>query len=120
MKKKIEDMDVYRTAISLGTRLYGLKTSHDSAVHAKVRETSLSMVLNLASGLGFWEKQWKLSHLKATKQALLELPPLLELMVALGELKPEMEHIFGVQIKELTERVQRLIRTAGKMKEVAE
>src|SRR5512145_2549159 len=88
---RIENLDVYRKSIALGTRLYqaaGNGKAH-SAVGERVRENTLALVLNVASGLGFWEKQWKTSHFAASKRAVMEMTPLLELMVALGEMKAE-------------------------------
>ena len=84
---------MYRKSIAFGTRLYQEAGNGKarSAVGERVRENTLALVLNLASGLGFWEKQWKTSHFAASKRALMELTPLLELMVALGEMKAETE-----------------------------
>ena len=100
---RIENLDVYRKSIALGTRLYqaaGNGKAH-SAVGERVRENTLALVLNLASGLGFWEKQWKTSHFAASKRAVMEMSPLLELMVALGEMKAETEAQYATELQEL-------------------
>jgi four helix bundle protein len=111
---RIENLDVYRKSIALGTRLYqdaGNGRAH-SAVGERIRETALSLVLNLASGLGFWEKQWKTSHFAASKRAVMEMTPLLELMVALGEMKPEKEAQYAAELQELAKMIGGLLRQA--------
>jgi four helix bundle protein len=111
---RIENLDVYRKSIALGTRLYqdaGNGRAH-SAVGERIRETALSLVLNLASGLGFWEKQWKTSHFAASKRAVMEMSPLLELMVALGEMKPEKEAQYVAELQELAKMIGGLLRQA--------
>ncbi|HEY6000263.1 MAG TPA: hypothetical protein VI078_13320 [bacterium] len=111
---RIENLDVYRKSIALGTRLYqeaGNGTAH-SAVGERVRENTLALVLNLASGLGFWEKQWKTTHFAASKRALMELTPLLELMVALGEMKAETEAQYANELQDLSRMVGGLLRQA--------
>lgn len=111
---RIENLDVYRKSIALGTRLYqdaGNGREH-SAVGGRIRETALALVLNLASGLGFWEKQWKTSHFAASKRAVMEMTPLLELMVALGEMKPEKEAQYAAELQELAKMIGGLLRQA--------
>jgi len=111
---RIENLDVYRKSIALGTRLYQEAGNGKarSAVGERVRENTLALVLNLASGLGFWEKQWKTSHFAASKRALMELTPLLELMVALGEMKAETEAQFVAELQDLTRMIGGLLRQA--------
>jgi len=111
---RIENLDVYRKSIALGTRLYqdaGNGRAH-SAVGERIRETALSLVLNLASGLGFWEKQWKTSHFAASKRAVMEMTPLLELMVALGEMKAEAEAQYASELQDLAKMIGGLLRQA--------
>ena len=123
---RIENLEVYRKSIGLGTRLYQSAGSHgangngNGAVGGKVRETALAMVLNLASGLGFWEKQWKTSHFAASKRALMELTPLLELMVALGEMKAETEAQYAGELQDLTRMIGGLLRQAQRREGVEE
>jgi four helix bundle protein len=117
---QIENLDVYRKAINLGTRLYSYRPisgEENSAVRARMRETSLSMVLNLASGLGFWEPKWKVSHLAATKKALMELKPLLELMVALGVMTDMARKDFEESINDVAKMVTDLLHQANKREE---
>jgi hypothetical protein len=119
---RIENLDVYRKSIALGTRLYqeaGNGKAH-SAVGERVRENTLALVLNLASGLGFWEKQWKTSHFAASKRALMELTPLLELMVALGEMKAETEAQYAAELQDLTRMIGGLLRQAQRREGVEE
>jgi len=119
---RIENLDVYRKSIALGTRLYqaaGNGRAH-SAVGERVRETTLALVLNLASGLGFWEKQWKTSHFAASKRAVMEMTPLLELMVALGEMKPEMEAQYTTELQDLARMIGGLLRQAQRREAAAE
>jgi hypothetical protein len=109
---RIENLDVYRKSIALGTRLYqaaGNGKAH-SAVGERVRENTLALVLNLASGLGFWEKQWKTSHFAASKRAVMEMSPLLELMVALGEMKAETEAQYATELQDLARMIGGLLR----------
>jgi hypothetical protein len=109
---RIENLDVYRKSIALGTRLYqaaGNGKAH-SAVGERVRENTLALVLNLASGLGFWEKQWKTSHFVASKRAVMEMTPLLELMVALGEMKAETGSQYAAELQELAKMIGGLLR----------
>lgn len=111
---RIENLDVYRRSIALGTRLYqaaGNGKAH-SAVGERLRENTLALVLNLASGLGFWEKQWKTSHFAASKRAVMEMTPLLELMVALGEMKPETESQYTTELQDLSKMIGGLLRQA--------
>jgi hypothetical protein len=111
---RIENLEVYRKTIAFGTRLYqeaGNGKAH-SAVGERVRENTLALVLNLASGLGFWEKQWKTSHFAASKRALMELTPLLELMVALGEMTAETEAQYAGELQEVARMVSGLLRQA--------
>jgi hypothetical protein len=119
---RIENLDVYRKSIALGTRLYQEAGNGKarSAVGERVRENTLALVLNLASGLGFWEKQWKTSHFAASKRALMELTPLLELMVALGEMKAETEAQFAVELQDLTRMIGGLLRQAQRREGVEE
>jgi hypothetical protein len=111
---RIENLEVYRRAITVGTRLYqeagNGKTR--SAVGERVRENTLAIVLNLASGLGFWEKQWKTSHFAASKRAVMEMTPLLELMVALGEMKAETENEYAAELQDLAKMIGGLLRQA--------
>lgn len=119
---RIENLDVYRKSIALGTRLYqeaGNGTAR-SGVGERVRENTLALVLNLASGLGFWEKQWKTSHFAASKRALMELTPLLELMVALGEMKAETEAQYAAELQDLTRMIGGLLRQAQRREGVEE
>jgi len=119
---RIENLDVYRKSIALGTRLYqaaGNGRAH-SAVGERVRETTLALVLNLASGLGFWEKQWKTSHFAASKRAVMEMTPLLELMVALGEMKPEVEAQYTTELQDLARMIGGLLRQAQRREAAAE
>lgn len=109
---RIENLEVYRKTIALSTRLYleaGNGKAH-SAVGERVRERTLALVLNLASGLGFWEKQWKTSHFAASKRAAMEVPPLLELMVALGEMKAETEAQYASELQDLAKMIGGLLR----------
>jgi hypothetical protein len=109
---RIENLDVYRKSITLGTRLYqaaGNGKAH-SVVGERVRENTLALVLNLASGLGFWEKQWKTSHFAASKRAVMEMTPLLELMVALGEMKAEAGAQYATELQDLTKMIGGLLR----------
>ncbi len=109
---RIENLAVYRKCITLGTRLYqaaGNGKAH-SAVGERVRENTLALVLNLASGLGFWEKQWKTSHFAASKRAVLEMSPLLELMVALGEMNAETEAQYVAELQDLARMISGLLR----------
>jgi hypothetical protein len=111
---RIENLDVYRKSIALGTRLYqeaGNGKAH-SAVGERVRENTLAIVLNLASGLGFWEKQWKTTHFAASKRAVMEMTPLLELMVALGEMKAEDEAGYAAELQDLAKMIGGLLRQA--------
>jgi hypothetical protein len=111
---RIENLEVYRRSIALGTRLYqaaGNGTAR-SAVGERVRENTLALVLNLASGLGFWEKQWKTSHFAASKRAVMELTPLLELMVALGEMQPETGSQYAGELQDLARMIGGLLRQA--------
>jgi hypothetical protein len=111
---RIENLDVYRKSIALGTRLYqaaGNGAAH-SAVGARVRENTLALVLNLASGLGFWEKQWKTTHFAASKRAVMEMSPLLELMVALGEMKVEAGAAYAAELQDLAKMIGGLLRQA--------
>ena len=119
---RIENLDVYRKSIALGTRLYQEAGNGKarSAVGERVRENTLALVLNLASGLGFWEKQWKTSHFAASKRALRELTPLLELMVALGEMKAETEAQFVAELQDLTRMIGGLLRQAQRREGGAE
>jgi hypothetical protein len=119
---RIENLDVYRKSIALGTRLYQEAGNGKarSAVGERVRENTLALVLNLASGLGFWEKQWKTSHFAASKRALMELTPLLELMVALGEMKAETESQYAAELQDLTRMVGGLLRQSQRREGVEE
>ena len=111
---RIENLDVYRKSIALGTRLYQMAGNGktNSPVGQRVRENTLALVLNLASGLGFWEKQWKTSHFAASKRAVMEMTPLLELMVALGEMKPETEAQYATELQDLGKMISGLLRQA--------
>jgi hypothetical protein len=111
---RIENLDVYRKSIALGTRLYQEAGNGKarSAVGERVRENTLAIVLNLASGLGFWEKQWKTSHFAASKRAVMEMTPLLELMVALGEMKAEVESQYAAELQDLAKMIGGLLRQA--------
>jgi hypothetical protein len=113
---RIENLDVYRKGVTLGTRLYqaaGRGTGNgSSAVAGKLRETALAMVLNLAAGLGFWEKEWKAAHFAASKRAVMEISPLLELMVALGELQAEVEMQCAGDLQDLGRMIGGLMRQA--------
>jgi len=113
---RVENLDVYRKSVAVGTRLYqaagGAAGNGHSAVAGKLRETSLALVLNLAAGLGFWEREWKAAHFAAAKRAVMETPPLLELMVALGELKPEAEARFASELQDLSRMIGGLLRGA--------
>jgi len=109
---RIENLDVYRKSIALGTQLYqaaGNGKAH-SAVGERLRENTLALVLNLASGLGFWEKQWKTSHFAASKRAVMEMTPLLELMVALGEMPPDTEARYASELQDLAKMIGGLLR----------
>jgi len=109
---RIENLEVYRKSIALGTRLYlaaGNGKAH-SVVGERVRENTLALVLNLASGLGFWEKQWKTSHFAASKRAVMEMTPLLELMVSLGEMQPDAGATYANELQELTKMIGGLLR----------
>ena len=119
---RIENLDVYRKSIAFGTRLYQEAGNGKarSAVGERVRENTLALVLNLASGLGFWEKQWKTSHFAASKRALMELTPLLELMVALGEMKAETEAQYAGELQDLTRMIGGLLRQAQRREGGAE
>ncbi len=120
---RVENLDVYRKSVALGTRLYraggGAAGNGHSAVGGKLRETSLALVLNLAAGLGFWEKEWKAAHFAAAKRAVMETSPLLELMVALGELKPETEAQFAGELQELSRMIGGLLRGARRREQCA-
>jgi hypothetical protein len=109
---RIENLDVYRKSIALGTRLYQEAGNGKarSAVGERLRENTLALVLNLASGLGFWEKQWKTSHFAASKRAVMEMTPLLELMVALGEMKADAEAQYAAELQDLTRMISGLLR----------
>lgn len=119
---RIENFDVYRRSIALGTRLYreaGNGKAH-SAVGERVRENTLALVLNLASGLGFWEKHWKTSHFAASKRAVMEMSPLLELMVALGEMKAETEAQYTTELQELAKMIGGLLRQSQRREGVVD
>jgi hypothetical protein len=77
-------------------------------------------VLNLASGLGFWEKQWKTSHFAASKRAVMEMTPLLELMVALGDMKPEKEAQYNAELQDLARMIGGLLRQAQRREAAAD
>jgi four helix bundle protein len=113
---RIENLDVYRKSIALGTRIYQLAGNGAANGHSqlgeRVRRTTLAMVLNLAAGLGYWEKDAKATHFAASKQAIMEMAPLLELMVALGEVKPDAEALFTVELQDLGKMVNGLLRQA--------
>jgi len=113
---RVENLDVYRKSVALGTRLYQAAGAPAGSAHSPVggrlRETSLALVLNLAAGLGFWEKEWKAAHFAAAKRAVMETSPLLELMVALGELKPEAEAQFAGELQDLSRMIGGLLRGA--------
>jgi hypothetical protein len=111
---RLENLDVYRKSIALGTRLYQEVGNGraNSSVGERVRETTLAMVLNLASGLGFWEKQWKTSHFAAAKRAVMEMSPLLDLLVALGDMKAEAEAQYAAELQDLGKMIGGLLRQA--------
>lgn len=112
----IENLDVYRKSITLGTQLYQFAGNGHAngppALGEKVRQTALVMVLNIAAGLGFWEKEAKASHFAVSKRAIMELSPLLELMVELGEMKADAEARFTTDLQDLAKMVNGLLRQA--------
>lgn len=116
MAYSIENLDVYRKSIALGTRIYQFAgkdpSNGNSKLGEKVRQTALTMVLNLAAGLGYWERDAKVSHFAASKRAIMEISPLLDLMVSLGETKADAETRFTDELQDLAKMVNGLLRQA--------
>lgn len=115
-----ENLSIYRHAVELSAKIHSISSGKEGAiskVHATVQSNSLQIALSIAAGLGFWEKQWKLVHLNSARRQLLELPVLLELMVALGELLPEREAELAEDVREIMTELNNVIRMVKRREE---
>jgi len=121
---RIENLDVYRKSMAAGVKLYraagnGASNGH-SPLAEKVRQTALAMILHLVDGLGFWETDIKALHFAAAKRAVNEMTPLLDLMVSLGEMKPETQAQLATDLQDLAKMVGGLLRQARRREQGGE
>jgi len=78
---KLESLDVYRKAINVCTRMYHHAGVDDEReLPSKIRSLALEIVMNLASGLGFWDKMQKEHHFAAAKRAIMSVMPLIDML----------------------------------------
>jgi hypothetical protein len=112
----IENLDVYRKSIAVGTGL--CRSSAEAAkrgfpaLAGEMEERAVGLVTNLADGLGFWEKESKVSHFSASKRAVLEALPLLEVMVSLGLTEAAAGGGLAGELRDLVKMINGLLRGA--------
>jgi hypothetical protein len=75
-------------------------------------ERALSLVTNLADGLGFWEKEVKAAHFADSKRAVLESLTLLEVMTSLKLMTTEEQRLLADELRDLARMISGLLRGA--------
>lgn len=111
---QISNLDYYQEMISLGTEIYKSADEMEAGIGGKLKEHSLSAVLNLASGLGFWEKEWKIQHFLQCKKALIEIGSLIEVCLALGALTQEQRDALAPRVHDMVKRISGLVTSTEK------
>ena len=118
MNYSIENLDVYRRSIVACTRI--CKTAAAAAAAGKggtpltdeLRQKSFSLVSNLADGLGFWERSHKVEHFTASKRAVLESLPLVEVLAAMKLITEEEQRAHAEDLRDLARMISGLLRGA--------
>jgi len=112
----IENLDVYRKSIATAAGL--CRSSAEAAkkgfpaLARELEERAVGLVTNLADGLGFWEKENKVSHFSASKRAALEALPLLEVMASLGAMEAAAGGGLAGELRDLAKMINGLLRGA--------
>lgn len=108
---RIEILDVYRKAVAVSTDIYKKADAmHD--LGASARRIALAMTMALASGLGFWEREYKVRYFEDAKKATIQLMTLCALALHLGYISSEENDRFADELSELGRSVGGLLRQA--------
>ena len=116
MNYSIENLDVYRRSISTGASL--CRSAAEAAgkgspsLAEQLQKRALSLVTNLADGLGFWEKEIKAAHFADSKRAVLESLTLLEVMTSLKLMTTEEQKLLADELRDLARMISGLLRGA--------
>lgn len=116
MSYSIENLDVYRKSVATGVGL--CRSSAEAAkkgfpaLAGELEERAVSLVTNLADGLGFWEKEKKVEHFSSSKRAVLEALPLLEVMASLGLMEAAAGKRIAEELRNLAKMINGLLRGA--------
>lgn len=112
----IENLDVYRKSVATGANLCreaaGAAGKGSPLLADQLQRTALAVVTNLADGLGFWESEQKERHFTASKKAVLEILPLLEVMSGLGLVGAEEKSRLSDDLRDLAKMISGLLRGA--------
>ena len=113
MNYSIENLDVYRRSISTGAglcRAAAAAGKGSPALAVQLQKRALSLVTNLADGLGFWEKEIKAAHFTDSKRAVLESLTLLEVMTSLKLMTTEEQAVLADELRDLARMISGLLR----------
>ncbi len=121
MSYSIENLDVYRKSITTSANLCRFGAEMTGRGHAalaeQLQQRALSLVTNLADGLGFWEKELKTEHFSACKRAVLETLPLLEVTAGLGLIGADAGSRLAEELRDLAKMINGLLRGARRREE---
>lgn len=123
MNYSIENLDVYRksvvTCVGLCRSAEEAAEKGSPALGGQLRMRALAIVTNLADGLGFWENEVKVQHFCASKRAVLEILPLLEVMTGMSLLAAEGQARLAEELRDLAKMISGLLRGAKRREQTA-
>lgn len=113
---RIEDLDVYRRCTAAAVKICRLADEAAArgapALGNELRRRGVGMAVNLADGLGFWDREEKERHFTAAKKAVLEALSLLEITAALGLADTGVQGDMAVDLRDLAKMTAGLLRGA--------